>query len=528
MAVDYVKTGVPARMPRELTPRRWPHFMEKKHKPKEQQYISHKVLGKLYDQVERVDFVPAFTNPFDKRILGAYKLGDNILQDAAGLKREYDAAMHRIMAQHDIKTEFEVWSTFVLHHSNQSKDYKFHEEIGQLSSALKEQYRIECYRKAGSKNFESMGPFAAAMYTVTSAETDEAVKECNQIRIVDGKEQRVRKMTPESMPLMSFPWIFHDILGKIANGNRLLTGTGSDTMILVPRRTKHTPPKNFRAEHGLLDDEDTLETAEGVTHRGEILELFDNKLIDYDGDQHHGGSDAMPECIVTDSSSEKPPSIASSASVDDLVFGDSASEPTRTPKPQPQENGDTGSSSDNKGDISANDEDLLSSTESGSGEYIRVYQGNEITPRNTNVAANHSLLLNFDDVAEQPARARAAVEPEFISMNFSDMENVEEAESLALGQSEPIIGEPPNGAKRAEASAFSIGDTGLFKPARSGPQKPSKPTSSVLLPSAEGANSRQGETPSKSSDEDDGAEEVIIQMDTKSSLLDRLADLNME
>ncbi len=150
MAVDYVKTGVPARMPRELAPKKWPHFMEKNHKPKEQIYVSHKVLGKLYDQVERVDFIPAFSNTFDKRILQAYKLENHVLQDATDLKQEYDAAMRRIMAQHDIKTEFEVWSTFVLHHSNQSKDYKFHEEIGQLSSALKDQYRTECYRKAGS------------------------------------------------------------------------------------------------------------------------------------------------------------------------------------------------------------------------------------------------------------------------------------------------------------------------------------------------------------------------------------------
>jgi RNA-dependent RNA polymerase len=119
--------------------------MEKIHKPKEQIYVSHKVLGKLYDQVERIDFVPCFENPFDKRILEAYKLDDQLLEDAAAVKEQYDAAMRRIMAQHDIATEFEVWSTFVLHHANQSKDYKFHEEMGEISSALKDRFRQACY-----------------------------------------------------------------------------------------------------------------------------------------------------------------------------------------------------------------------------------------------------------------------------------------------------------------------------------------------------------------------------------------------
>ena len=368
MAVDYVKTGVPARMPRELAPRKWPHFMEKIHKPKDQQYTSHKILGKLYDQVERVDFVPAFNNPFDKRILLAYKLDTQILRDAAGLKSEYDAAMRRIMAQHDIRTEFEVWSTFVLHHSNQSKDYKFHEEIGQLSSALKDQYRVECYRKAGSKEFSSMGPFVAAMYKVTSIEMHEAIKECSLFKIVGGQEEHVRKMTPESMPLMSFPWLFHDILGKLANGSGFLSGENADAIVSLQRATKHTPPKKSRVDQDMLKEEDVLETAEGVTHRGEVLELFEKPSHQRDGD-----SDTAPKSVDTSSSSAKPSQETPSASADELV------------------------------DFSGKDEDIWSSAESGNGEMIRVYQGSDIIDPGENACPRDNWLFDLEEETLQPS-----------------------------------------------------------------------------------------------------------------------------
>ncbi|KAL8763852.1 MAG: hypothetical protein Q9184_000448 [Pyrenodesmia sp. 2 TL-2023] len=208
-AVDYTKSGVPAKMTRDLNPSKWPHFMEKQNKPRENVYRSRKVLGQLYDQVERVDFVPVFDAPFDDRILRAYKVDSRMLEEAAVLKRQYDAAMKRIMAQHAIKTEFEVWSTFVMYHSKASNDYKFHEEIGHISMALKERFRAQCYEKAGSKDFKDLGPFVAAMYIVMADEVGEAVKKM---------KTRGAEMTAEKMPMMSFPWLFKEVLGRIASG----------------------------------------------------------------------------------------------------------------------------------------------------------------------------------------------------------------------------------------------------------------------------------------------------------------------
>lgn len=299
MAVDYVKTGEPAIMPSELHPRKWPHFMEKNHKPKEQIYVSHKVLGKLYDQVERIDFVPCFENPFDKRILEAYRLDDQLLEDAAAVKEQYDAAMRRIMAQHDIATEFEVWSTFVLHHANQSKDYKFHEEMGEISSALKDRFRQACYEKSGSKEFTIMGPFVAAMYRVTADEMAYAIEECRQIKIVAGKEKRVRQMDAQSMPLMSFPWLFQSILGKIANGEIYPTEANvPEVAAAVPAIAKPTI-KRTPGDEPISEVKTTVATAEGVTRRGEVLELFhheEEQILDSNSPpKENGGKEASGE-----------------------------------------------------------------------------------------------------------------------------------------------------------------------------------------------------------------------------------------
>ncbi|KAI9841292.1 MAG: hypothetical protein M1837_000778 [Sclerophora amabilis] len=284
MAVDYAKTGEPARLPRKLRPREYPHFMEK---AKDKTYVSEKVLGQLYDQVERVDFIPVYDTPFDQRVLKAFTLDEKILEDARALKKAYDTDLRRVMAQHDIRTEFEVWSTFVLHHSGETNNYKFHEEIGRLSSALKDRHREACIEKAGGRGFDKLGPFVAAMYTVTCHEISEALAESREKKVVDGVEVPRRRLHSRSMPFMSFPWCFQADLGKIANTPpELLTGDltmkqaeeeeEEPTLPEERRKRRHSSSGHNKVSPptGVLLEEDTLQTAEGVTHRGEILELF--------------------------------------------------------------------------------------------------------------------------------------------------------------------------------------------------------------------------------------------------------------
>jgi RNA-dependent RNA polymerase len=136
-------------MERELHPRKWPHFMEKKYKPAKDIYHSKKVLGQLYDMVERVAFIPEWTAPFDSRVLDAYRLEEVLLEKARNLKGQYDESIKRLMAQHAIRTEFEVWSAFVLDHNQEKKDYSIAEELGQLALAVKNRFRKDSIEAAG-------------------------------------------------------------------------------------------------------------------------------------------------------------------------------------------------------------------------------------------------------------------------------------------------------------------------------------------------------------------------------------------
>jgi RNA-dependent RNA polymerase len=203
-AVDYPKTGRPAKLPRALDRFEWPHFMEKKGG---KEYRSHKVLGKLYDKVERVKFVPNYRGKFDDRILNTFMPSAAVLGQTEELKRDYDASLRRIMAQHEIRTEFEVWSTFVLNHSKASRDYKFHEEIGNLSKSLKEEFEEAIIEAAGGKTLEHLRPYAVAAYRLVSTEVSKALEEV---------EKGHREEVPEQMPFISFPWVLHETLGKLA------------------------------------------------------------------------------------------------------------------------------------------------------------------------------------------------------------------------------------------------------------------------------------------------------------------------
>lgn len=217
-AVDYPKSGVPVRLRPNHRPKSWPHFMDKKHLPAEKIYKSKKILGQLYDMVEIMDFSPQFETPFDSRVLDAYNLDEQTLQQAKEIKIEYDATIRRVMAQHAIRTEFEVWSTFCLSHNFDKKDYTFAEELGRVTSALKDRFRKACINKAGGASFEVLGRFVAAMYTVTAREVRAAV-EAQKKREADAADENVLPDKEELViPFMSFPWIFDRVLGNIANG----------------------------------------------------------------------------------------------------------------------------------------------------------------------------------------------------------------------------------------------------------------------------------------------------------------------
>lgn len=234
VAVDYNKTGRPAKMTWNLEPRQWPHFMEREpHKS----YQSKKVLGRLYDAVETIHFVPDQSVVFDSRILESdlVPASEKFMNFAKQLKHEYDAAMLRIMTQFEIKTEFEVWSTFVLNHSRIVKDYKLQEDLGRIAGTLRDGFRQQCFDHVDGRRLEDVAPLVIAMYRVTHNMATEALARSHESTLSDDDVLRSDRLDPDpsttygkpGLPLVSFPWIFHEYLGKIASGkfrkDRLMT-----------------------------------------------------------------------------------------------------------------------------------------------------------------------------------------------------------------------------------------------------------------------------------------------------------------
>ena len=271
-AVDYNKSGQPAVMPPNLRPRERPHFLGSK---TGKTYKSITVLGKLYDRVELVDFTPDYESSFSEKILAAYTLDEDLLHAAKDIKARYDEAIRRIMSQHDIETDCEVWSTFVMKHASTSGDFKFHETIGNAAGALKETFREECYAQAGGRDYDEIAPFAAAMYKVTQMEVAKALEETKQMVFMDGSERPVRIKSKQTMPLMSFPWLFPTVLGRIASG--ALGGTAISSLpAIVPSELQAKAPKRMVSPTNPTKSpsEDLLTTEHGETHFGDILKLF--------------------------------------------------------------------------------------------------------------------------------------------------------------------------------------------------------------------------------------------------------------
>ncbi|KAH9895515.1 RNA dependent RNA polymerase-domain-containing protein [Xylariomycetidae sp. FL2044] len=201
-AVDYPKSGEPAHLNDALRPKRWPHFMERRGRS----YHSTSALGKLYDMVSKVEFKPENSGAFDERILRRFALSDEELEKARIIKRQYDKATRQIMNQHEIGTEYEVWTTFVLSKPRFGSGYKIQEDMGPIISAHRERFRKVCIKVAGSP-----------LYRVTWEEIQYALQAGrNGVSSADSEVNSEKEKDPEGTPLTSFPWVFDRELGRIA------------------------------------------------------------------------------------------------------------------------------------------------------------------------------------------------------------------------------------------------------------------------------------------------------------------------
>ncbi|KAH7185517.1 RNA dependent RNA polymerase-domain-containing protein [Fusarium flagelliforme] len=312
-AVDYPKTGDPAILRRDQQPRKWPHFMEKKNS-----YHSRKALGVIFDRVvhRTVDFNPIWDSPFDERITKKFRLDSDTLKAASKIKAEYDTAVRRLLSQHALKTEFELFTGFALTKPAVGSDYKVREDLDREFRSLKEHYQDICIEAAGGKQAEDIEPFVAAMYTVTEEQVKAALSEHDQEPINDaGTILQPRKLEPRSMPLISFPWIFYGVMCCIATDGAVNPKTSLRTYDTAHHFTLRDviPIKDRRS----AEEEGRSTNIEWIAEKVAFTEEEENGVDEEKGDE--GVSDTIQDAV--DSQQDEESEDDAIDRLDDLING---------------------------------------------------------------------------------------------------------------------------------------------------------------------------------------------------------------
>lgn len=170
IAVDFPKTGIPAKIPPRLQVREYPDFMEK---PDNISYESTQVIGKLYRAVRGVlsdaghvkDFTFATAkNSYDREMevdgFEAYA------SDARHCKGKYDFKLGNLMRHYGIKTEAEIISGSILELTNYSSKKKNTEAIALAVKSLRKDAR-HWFEDKGTDNDKQVYAKASAWYHVT-------------------------------------------------------------------------------------------------------------------------------------------------------------------------------------------------------------------------------------------------------------------------------------------------------------------------------------------------------------------------
>ena len=118
IAVDFAKTGVPAKIPRHLRAKTYPDFMEKRDKPT---YKSERVLAKLFRQVKGIEDNSSSVKCFTRKVSQkCYDLDmevagfEDYIEEAFNHKSRYDYKLGNLMDYYGLKTEAELLSGNVL------------------------------------------------------------------------------------------------------------------------------------------------------------------------------------------------------------------------------------------------------------------------------------------------------------------------------------------------------------------------------------------------------------------------------
>lgn len=196
------------------------------------------------------------------------------------MKAQYDVAVRRLLKQFRVATEFELYSGWAMSKPAVGSDYKRQEDLGQQFDTLKQRFREMCIETAGEAAGGRLEELVAAIYKVTEDEVKGFLAEAEA-------EGETLEFTPRAMPLISFPWIFHWILVKIAKGDQyrpLETSLAPATRI-APLVTPVTP---CEADVGVSKEADGQKTPQSKNPGEKTREAAhvdgEIDLIDFDAD----------------------------------------------------------------------------------------------------------------------------------------------------------------------------------------------------------------------------------------------------
>ncbi|GBC04988.1 hypothetical protein RclHR1_00060001 [Rhizophagus clarus] len=205
-AVDFPKTGIPAKFPLNLRVKEFPDFMEK---PDKAVYQSKKVLGTLYRSIKEEDYKPYTDLNFDTRLhVTGY---EKYLDDARMLKNSYDKDVKALMNQYGILTEYEVTSGYIIntHPIDKKKPRDVVKCVMDAMAPIKNHYRKLFEREFHYNDYDNIFTLEASIQMESKAYA--------WYYVTYHPSQR----TNENM--ISFPWIVGDILCKIALKNHSIT-----------------------------------------------------------------------------------------------------------------------------------------------------------------------------------------------------------------------------------------------------------------------------------------------------------------
>ncbi|RCH78976.1 hypothetical protein CU098_000156, partial [Rhizopus stolonifer] len=147
-AVDFPKTGIPAKMEDDLKVKRFPDFMDKKDK---ESYPSRKVLGRIYRAIDKSDYknyqssMTAETT-YDTRL----RVPDMELYiaEARELRQKYNRNLIALMNQYGVQTEAEICSGYVIKWLKKGKSKSNYEHHNYTVKAVKS------FKTTWKKDFE--------------------------------------------------------------------------------------------------------------------------------------------------------------------------------------------------------------------------------------------------------------------------------------------------------------------------------------------------------------------------------------